>query len=171
MMKKILNTKNKGFTLIELLVVISILGVLAVLVIVNINEARARARDVRKKEDMSQLRTALKLYYSDYYKYPDNCTLSLAGCGTDGDSCCPTSGCPEFSAGTNCATVYMNKLPTGLANNTISYRSDGNDKFCIKATLENASDPDMASSYSGCGSVCTALGVTLKTTEYYICSD
>lgn len=170
-MKSIFKIKNKGFTLIELLVVISILGVLAVLVIANINEARARARDVRKKEDMAQLKTALKLYYNDYYKYPGNCTLSLAGCGASGTTCCPVAGCPEFSAGTSCATVYMNKLPTGLANNTISYRSDGNDKFCIKAALENASDPDMASSYSGCGSICTSVGVTLKTTELYVCSD
>lgn len=170
----------KGFTLIELLVVISILGVLAVLVISNVNEARSRARDVRKKDEMTQLKTALKLYYNDYFRYPAasgaTCGVSainsIKGCGTTGTSCCPVSGCPEFAAGgTGCTTVYMNKFPTGLGDNTIAYYSDGDEHFCVKTTLENASDTDMAKSYSACSSICTLSGITIKNTEYSVCSD
>jgi prepilin-type N-terminal cleavage/methylation domain-containing protein len=171
--KNKINIKKNGFTLIELLVVISIIGVLATLIITNINEARARARDVAKKDGMSQLKTALRLYYNDFTHFPASCGINtIQGCGATGTTCCPVSGCPEFSAGgTGCSTVYMNKFPTGLGSNTIAFYSDGNEKFCIKATLENASDPDIATSYTACNTICTAVSAGLKTTEYSVCSD
>lgn len=182
MIKNLLNRNKNGFTLIELLVVISILGVLAVLVISNVNEARVRARDVRKKEDMAQLRTALKLYYNDYTVYPLSSTSCSGlynvpkGCGSTGTSCCPntTANCPQFSAGgtSGCDTVYMSKLPAGLGSNVIGYFSstDG-ENFCLKTTLENASDPDTAASYQGCSATCAKTTANLKSTEYAVCSD
>ncbi len=61
---------NQGFTLIELLVVISIISVLSSMAIVSLNGARMKARDALRKADMSQLRTALALYYDDHNQYP-----------------------------------------------------------------------------------------------------
>jgi prepilin-type N-terminal cleavage/methylation domain-containing protein len=168
--------KKSGFTLIELLVVISIIGVLAVLVTANLNEARARARDAKVKQNLAQLKTALRIYFNDYNKYPAKCGINtIAGCGALGTTCCPVAGCPGFSAGgTGCSTVYMNSLPTGLGNNTIAYYSNGNDSFCIKANLENASDPDIASSWATCNSICSQLqliGRNLQNKEYAVCPD
>ena len=57
--------KQKGFTLIELLVVISIIGLLASIVLIALNDARAKARDAKRVADMKQLVTALNLYYND----------------------------------------------------------------------------------------------------------
>ena len=63
--------KNKsGFTLIELLVVIAIIGLLATIVMVSLNSARAKARDVRRIADMKQIASALNLYYDDIQAYP-----------------------------------------------------------------------------------------------------
>ena len=56
-------SKMKGFTLIELLVVITIIGILASIVVVNLNTARGRGQDVAVKEQMSQIRAAGELYY------------------------------------------------------------------------------------------------------------
>jgi prepilin-type N-terminal cleavage/methylation domain-containing protein len=174
--KSKINVERYGFTLIELLVVITIIGVLATLVITNLNEARARARDVRKKQDLAQLKTALQMYYNSYNQnYPESCNVNtIKGCGADGDSCCPnTSPCPEFAAGgTGCETVFMNKLPTGLGNNTVAYYSDG-DTYCIKTDLENASDGDIATSWARCNSACFDLigHQLLKNQEYAVCPD
>ncbi|MFH1461149.1 MAG: type II secretion system protein [Patescibacteria group bacterium] len=54
---------QKGFTLIELLVVIAIIGILATIVLVSLNSARAKARDTRRASDLHQLALALEMYY------------------------------------------------------------------------------------------------------------
>lgn len=63
-------SNTKGFTLIELLVVISIIGLLSSLAVVSLNSARIKARDALRRADMSQMRTALNLYYMDHNAYP-----------------------------------------------------------------------------------------------------
>ena len=62
--------KHSGFTLIELLVVIAIIGLLSTLALVSLNNARKKARDVRRLSDMRQIRLALELYYDSHNKYP-----------------------------------------------------------------------------------------------------
>jgi len=67
-------TKKKGFTLIELMVVVAIMGLLAALAVISLNNARARARDARRISDIKQVQTALELYYLDNQEYPDTPT-------------------------------------------------------------------------------------------------
>lgn len=72
---------RKGFTLIELLVVIAIIGILSATVLVSLNQARSKARDVRRKADVAQIERALYLYYDKHGHYMDE----GSGCGSNGD--------------------------------------------------------------------------------------
>lgn len=68
-MKNLNKNKLQGFTLIELLVVITIIGILASIVVVNLNSARGKGQDTAIKEQMSQIRAQSSLYYDDNYGY------------------------------------------------------------------------------------------------------
>lgn len=56
-----LKKNNFGFTLIELLVVISIIGVLSSMVVVSLNDARAKARDAKRLNDVRQMANVLAI--------------------------------------------------------------------------------------------------------------
>ncbi|MFH1749685.1 MAG: prepilin-type N-terminal cleavage/methylation domain-containing protein [bacterium] len=62
--------KIRAFTLIELLVVVTIIGILSVLVVVNLQDTRAKARNSQRKSDLNTIASALETYYSDYNGYP-----------------------------------------------------------------------------------------------------
>ena len=74
-----METQNKfesaGFTLIELLVVIAIIALLASIVLVALNSAREKSRESRRVADVTQIATALELYYNDYGGYPSQTGL------------------------------------------------------------------------------------------------
>lgn len=63
--------KRRGFTLIELLVVISIISILASFGLVNLNAARARARDAKRMTDIHAISLALRQFYLDHGRFPD----------------------------------------------------------------------------------------------------
>ncbi|MDO8604725.1 MAG: type II secretion system protein [bacterium] len=66
--------QNKGFTLIELLVVIAIIGILSSVVLASLNSARQKGRDAKRLSDLTQISTALEMYYHDNNAYPNPVT-------------------------------------------------------------------------------------------------
>ena len=68
--KKTKLNRQAGFTLIELLVVISIMSLLASILLVNTVDARAKARDTKRLQNMSTLSSALETYNIDKGQYP-----------------------------------------------------------------------------------------------------
>jgi len=57
--------QKKGFTLIELLVVIAIIGILSSIGLVALNGAREKARDAKRKNDLTQYRNALMMHVNN----------------------------------------------------------------------------------------------------------
>lgn len=121
----------RGFTLIELLVVISIIGILATLMVANLNSARSRARDAGRKSDIRGISSALRLYAND----------------NNGDVPALSSNIPWGAQWKNSSTgaVYMNKVPQDPLNVSTSLyfykRTAGTtDQYTLSACLENGSD-------------------------------
>lgn len=56
--------------MIELLVVIAIIGLLASVVMANLNSARAKGRDANRAATVKAIQTALEFYYDKYNAYP-----------------------------------------------------------------------------------------------------
>lgn len=167
-MRVVTRKRTQGFTLVELLVVITIIGVLATLIIANFSTARARARDARRKNDLQQIKTALRLYYNDFQRYPQASSEQIRGCGST--TYASQTACNWGSAFSTSAQEYMKQIPTDPLNNSsqgyvYSYASTGADSFTITARLENASDADSEASQRRCG-------VSSPTTQVYmICAD
>ena len=63
---------KKGFTLIELLTVIAIIGLLASVIMVGVNSARAKAADKRRIIELKQIETAIQMYYDATGHFPEN---------------------------------------------------------------------------------------------------
>jgi type II secretion system protein G len=132
---------KRGFTLIELLVVISIISFLSSIVLANLTSARAKARDAKRLQDLTQIRTALAMYYLDNGNYPST------GGGWQ-------SFCPGYNPGgiygltgasgyiPNLAPTYISILPTDPkpigTYNCYLYRSvDGSEyMFLVYGTVE-----------------------------------
>lgn len=106
--------EDEGFTLIELLVVIAIIGLLASVVLVSLNSARAKSRDAKRIADAKLIANAMELYFNDNATYPPT-TVALVPnyLGTwplypspSSDGSCATGLSYQFT-GTPTATSYV----------------------------------------------------------------
>ena len=123
---------NKGFTLIELLVVIGIIAVLTGLITFNFNSARARARDVQRKNDMKAVQQALEIYRQDHGQlYPPTDTWDGFMATLKGNNVISTSFTdPKWALKANSWTQY-----TYVSNSPYL-------TFTLTACLENRADSD-----------------------------
>lgn len=97
--------RKQGFTLIELLVVLAVIALLASVVLVAVNQARIKARDGQRKQNLRQIQKAVELYYNDHGAYPSTTGAYYME---------ETDGCPPL---TGCSNVYVPGLvPNYMAN-------------------------------------------------------
>jgi len=102
---------GNGFTLIELLVVITVIGLLTSIVLVSMNNVRAKARDAKRKQEISQIMKALELYYFDNGQYP------LSGGAVSPNGGWSNSGDSSWNALITALGPYIS-LPKDPTNNT-----------------------------------------------------
>lgn len=115
--------KNKAFTLIELMVVVAIISILSAIVLGNLTQAKAKARDSKRVSDLAQIQLALEVFFDRCNAYPTALDVTK-NCSADG------------------ATVklsdYISVIPTAPAPGNYDYASSGTD-YVLKATLETNS--------------------------------
>ena len=142
--------RQKGFTLIELLVVIAIIGILATIVLVSLNTARQKARDVRRVSDMRQVALALEMYYDDHTStgYP----------GTNGSNQWTAMDTALEGGG------YMSSVPTDPGTGTYEYWvAADKQSYVLNATLEDGNNQALNDDLDG-----TVLGCACGDPEYCI---
>ena len=141
-----------GFTLIELLVVIFIIGILVSLLLANILGARQRAEDLERKNDLQQMKRALRLYYNDNQRYPPADEAPSIG--------------EEFGDGD---TIYIREVPFYERYSVDATR----DRFVMMVYLDNASDQDIVKSQERCASSIGAVIFPLPDLSgaYVVCED
>ncbi len=141
--------RRQGFTLIELLVVVAIMGLLAALAVVALNNARQRARDARRVADVKQIQTALELYYLDNNEYPNADATSsdidgkcISGNGAIADPCggtptymavIPTNPSPKDDGDCGNTSYTYTAVPTGDGDNNISYYIE----YCVGSKISD----------------------------------
>jgi len=133
--------KKNGFSLIELLVVLGIIAVLTGLIAFNFNAARARARDVQRKNDLKELRSALELYKNDSGTYPSSANYAtMISVLVAGDYAQSAFSDPKVALSGSSSWVEYTYAPS--VSNTV---------YTISMCFENRADPLLAGSTSDCG--------------------
>ena len=124
-MKKDVLSRMRGFTLIELLVVLSIIAVLSTIIFAGVAQARVKARDSKRIQEIHQIDLAVQLYIVDHGGAAptlgsNNCTIaagssltssSAANCIADFNSA-NSSSVAAWTLFQADIGKYMPKIPT-----------------------------------------------------------
>ena len=126
---------KKGFTLVELLVVISIIGLLAGMIIVNITVVRQKSRDSKRKADLASIQAALEMYNDQNSSYP----MVAASCANV-SSYLQSKNTADWVASPVITPEYISILPKDPINRDESfygYCSNGTDYKLIASNMES----------------------------------
>ncbi len=147
----IFKKSQSGFTLIELLVVMTIIGLLASLIVVGLANARAKARDAKRKQDLVQLAKGLELYYNTNSSYPST-SGAWQGLPVGGTNCGAAAYSVTGATGyiPNFAPTFLGTLPVDPKASTTTgdtcagyvYWSNGTEYKIISNSVNGRGGPE-----------------------------
>lgn len=130
--------RTKGFTLIELLVVIAIIGILAAIVMVNLNLGRQKSKVASAKSSMTSLSRGMVLCLDSGGNILNDVGTRCSGTNT------PTAGVPFCDAPSLTLGNWPDLTPTGFSylatcnGNQVagSFKYEANDVNCSISCTE-----------------------------------
>ena len=142
-MRKLIN-RSKGFTLIELLIVIAIIGILAAIVLVSLNDARTSARDTQRVGNLRNAQLAMEIYFDDNGQYPDD--DDIAAVMTEGTTCASATGAGELLD-----VIGMTGVVDPAVGQDYFYgaNQDGATNYVLMGTLEDTGDSALDTDVDG----------------------
>lgn len=159
--------RKKGFTLIELLIAITIIGILSTIITYGLIGQQRKARDAKRKSDVTQLKRALQAAKNDcrnaafYPVFTGGATdiINLTSLQTHLVnskylSASVTDPKP-FTASHNYQITYLNSAPNLIVanvcpNSSGTFNVSGTTNYKIYSQLEATSDPDAPASTAQC---------------------
>jgi len=144
-----------GFTLVELMIATSVLAILVVIGLGALNPLGQfrKTRDSRRKSDLAQIKRALLMYHNDNGQYPATGSLPSAG-----------------SIFESANLIYMKTMPGDPSGGDYSYdQTAGGQDYCLRASLEQETDSDIANSQRRCATACAEI--VLGGNDYVVCAD
>jgi prepilin-type N-terminal cleavage/methylation domain-containing protein len=145
---------QKGFTIIELIVVVATIAVLAAIVLSNVNQYFSKARDAKRRLDVSQIQRALEMYYADYGTYPiaTGATSPNSGWANSADASwgsLQTALRPYLSTLAKDPLENNNAAEWGASGYHYSYVGSCGKTYMLVFRLETASGTDPGVNYCG----------------------
>lgn len=121
---------------LEIVIVIIVVGILGLITWSQFDLAKKKSRDVERKSELHELSKAIKLYYADYNKLPDEELINnLFG--------------KEWKDGNY---IYMKQIPNETyTDQEYCYKKYENNIFGLLANLENKKDIDCFGKSIECG--------------------
>ena len=170
---------RKAFTLIEMLIVIVIIGILAAALVPRLVSVQGRARDTKRKADLSQIGTALAIYKTDNSLFPTNSGSAhklngllsgyMSAVPTDPSADGSTVLVPELNSATGYGyyAIARNGVTANAAVLGANTESDGSSSNAIVYTGTATHTLDVATSFEALISTCggrATKGTTFNST-------
>ena len=112
---------KKGFSLVELLVVITIIAILSVVAYSAIAGNTVKARDAKRKQDLTTIQSAFELYFLKNNRYPDVLETGVEG-----------------GLVWRIPKIYLSAIPADPSGKAYVYKIAGDYKtYEIAASMEN----------------------------------
>ena len=121
----------RGFTLLEVLVSATIIAVLTVIGVVSYGSVNKRSRDVKRKSDIEQVRSALEMYRSDNGAYPGVSVGSFGSFSTLGSGVLVSTYTPAVPTDPQPSQYSYYYVPTNYDAVTTKYYG-----YCVCGHLE-----------------------------------
>jgi len=122
--------RRKAFTLIEMLVVIIIIGILSAMVFISLANSADKAKAVKIVNNMSTLKSALIVYYTNNEKWPEGLNGGSGNKNTAAASVLSPYLDNNVGDAYTIIRVSYDKKPHNIYNGSIFIKYDGtNDKL------------------------------------------